>query len=71
MSCHAFPDPAVPLHRLLAGLIMTATALPVKLIIERIFELSNDPAGLQNHFLKNIGISKIFGQVRFPACGWI
>lgn len=67
-SCGAFPSPEVPLHRLLVGLIMAATALPVKLIIERVFELSNDPAGLQNQFLKNVGISKIFGRVRLRPC---
>lgn len=36
-----FPDPEQPLHRLLAGLIMLAIALPTKLVIGRLFELSN------------------------------
>lgn len=54
-------QPDVPLHRLIAGAIMVAVALPVKLIIGRLFELSNDPAGYTDVWLKNIGVSKLFG----------
>jgi hypothetical protein len=32
----------VPLHRIIAGVIMLAVALPTKMVIARLFELSND-----------------------------
>lgn len=53
----------MPLHRLIAGVIMVAIALPAKLVIARLFELSNDPAGYQDLWLKNIGVSKLFGKM--------
>jgi hypothetical protein len=35
------------LHRIIAGLLMLAVALPTKSVIERLFELSNDPVGYE------------------------
>lgn len=36
-----FPDPDNGVHRIIAGLLMLAVALPTKAIIARLFELSN------------------------------
>lgn len=56
-----FPDPEIPLHRILTGLVMAAVALPSKVIISRMFEMSNRPAGLKRKFLKRIGLAKPLG----------
>lgn len=45
--CRQFPAEDNPVHRIIAGLLMVAVALPTKRVIERLFELSNDPAGYE------------------------
>jgi len=40
-ECHAFPDDAYPSDQLLVGLICVAVSLPVTLVLEHLFELSN------------------------------
>lgn len=39
---------------------MVAVAIPSKMLIERMFELSNSPAGLHGLWVRNIGKSKLF-----------
>ena len=51
--CTEFPDPAVPLHKLLASLIMMAVGIPVKVILAKMFEDSNRPAGVRRAWLKS------------------
>lgn len=45
-------------HRIIAGLLMVAVALPTKMIINRLFELGNMPCGFERVWLHNQGISK-------------
>lgn len=41
-ECAAFPNENIPTDKIITSLIMTAIALPTKMIIERLFELSNE-----------------------------
>lgn len=50
-------------HSLLAGLIMVAVAVPLKLIIQSLFESSNEPCGLTRPWLRSSSLlSKLAGK---------
>lgn len=46
-SSPLLPSSSSRARRILAGLLMVAVAFPIKRLIERLFELSNDPAGFE------------------------
>ena len=51
--CTEFPDPAVPLDKLISSLIITSVGIPVKLVLAQMFEDSNRPAGVRRAWLKS------------------
>lgn len=58
--CMQFPDPNKPLDKLIVSLIMVAVALPTRLIIGRLFQISNQPVGLREGlWLRNLGLAKL------------
>ena len=57
--CHQFPDDAKTVDRLIVSLIMVAVAIPSKSMIERVFELSNDPPGYKDVWLQTRGAFRL------------
>ena len=58
--CRQFPDPGRPTDKLIVSLIMVAVALPTRSIIGRLYEVSNQPVGLdEGLWLRKLGLIKL------------
>ena len=58
--CRQFPDPARPTDKIIVSLIMVAVALPTRSIIGRLYEVSNQPVGLdEGLWLRKLGLVKL------------
>lgn len=62
-ACTEFPDPNNSLHTFITSLFMTLIAIPTKVMLEKLFALSND-SGVPDLWLTK---AKGFAPPLFPA----